>query len=138
MIPHGTKPTRSYSRRNFVMHFQPSSTAGRIASIAFAAAAALSLAPGPAFAQPKSDAQAYPIRPVRIILPNTAGSAMDVVTRRISQRLTEVWGQQVVVDNRAGASGIIGHEIASKGRPTATTSSSPRHPASSSAPSSRK
>jgi tripartite-type tricarboxylate transporter receptor subunit TctC len=97
------------------MHFVPLTTAGRIASVsAFSAAAALSLASGLAFAQPKADAQSFPTRPVRIILPNTAGSAMDVVTRMISQRLTEVWGQQVVVDNRAGASGIIGHEIASK------------------------
>ena len=91
------------------------SAPGRIASIGgLIAAAALSLACGAALAQSKGDSQAYPTRPVRIILPNTAGSAMDVVTRMISQRLTEVWGQQVVVDNRAGASGIIGHEIAAK------------------------
>ncbi len=55
--------------------------------------------------------QAYPVRPIRIIVPNTAGSATDGVTRIVAQRLTETLGQQTVVDNRAGASGIIGHEI---------------------------
>jgi tripartite-type tricarboxylate transporter receptor subunit TctC len=97
------------------MRFAPLCSAARLASIgALATTAVLVLIAAPALAQSKADAQAYPTRPVRIILPNTAGSAMDVVTRMISQRLTEVWGQQVVVDNRAGASGIIGHEIASK------------------------
>jgi tripartite-type tricarboxylate transporter receptor subunit TctC len=51
------------------------------------------------------------VRPIRIIVPNTAGSATDGVTRIIAQRLTDNMGQQTVVDNRAGASGIIGHEI---------------------------
>jgi len=72
-------------------------------------------------AQPQADAQNYPVRPIRIILPNTAGSAMDNVTRMIGQRLTEVWGQQVVVDNRPGAGGIIGHEIAAKAAPDGYT-----------------
>lgn len=66
----------------------------------------------PAMAQ--SQPGNYPLRPVRIIVPNTAGSAMDNVSRMIAQRLTEAWGQQVVVDNRPGAGGIIGHEIAAK------------------------
>ena len=65
-------------------------------------------------AQRQSDPETFPTRPVRIIVPNTAGSAMDVVTRMFSQRFSEIWGQQVVVDNRAGASGIIGGEIAAR------------------------
>jgi tripartite-type tricarboxylate transporter receptor subunit TctC len=76
--------------------------------------AALMLLPSVGLAQRKADVDTYPSRPVRIIVPNTAGSAMDVVTRIFSQRFTEMWGQQVVVDNRAGASGIIGNEIAAK------------------------
>ena len=64
-------------------------------------------------AQP-GDAQPYPVRPIRIIVPNTAGSAMDTVTRMIGQRMTVLWGQQIVVDDRPGASGIIGHELAAK------------------------
>jgi tripartite-type tricarboxylate transporter receptor subunit TctC len=70
-----------------------------------------------AHAQSPSDAQGYPGRPIRIIVANTAGSAMDNVTRMIGQRLTETWGQQVVVDNRPGAGGIIGQEIAAKATP---------------------
>jgi tripartite-type tricarboxylate transporter receptor subunit TctC len=66
-----------------------------------------------ATAQSKTPAQ-YPTHPVRIVMPNTAGSGMDMVTRMIAQRFTEAWGQQVVVDNRPGAAGIIGHEIAAK------------------------
>jgi tripartite-type tricarboxylate transporter receptor subunit TctC len=69
---------------------------------------------GAALAQSKPDPQSYPIRPVRIIVANTAGSGMDNVTRMLGQGLTEMWGQQVVVDNRPGAGGVIGHEIASK------------------------
>ena len=63
----------------------------------------------------------YPVRPIRIIVPNSAGSATDGVTRSIAQRLTETLGQQVVVDNRAGASGIIGHQITMNAAPDGYT-----------------
>ena len=65
--------------------------------------------------------QAYPTRPVRMIVPNQAGSATDTVTRAVSLRLSETWGQQVVVDNRAGASGIIGHELTARAAPDGYT-----------------
>ena len=68
-----------------------------------------------------SSGQGYPVRPIRIIVPNTAGSATDGVTRIIAQRLTETLGQQTVVDNRAGASGIIGHEITKNAAPDGYT-----------------
>ena len=86
-----------------------------------AVVAGLALFCGVALAQPKADPQNYPARPVRIIVPNTPGSATDGVSRMVAQRLTEVWGQQMVVDNRAGASGIIGHEIAAKAAPDGYT-----------------
>ena len=86
-----------------------------------AAAFGLALTCGVALAQPRSDPQSYPVRPVRIIVANTAGSGMDNVTRMIGQGLTEAWGQQVVVDNRPGAGGIIGHEIAAKAAPDGYT-----------------
>ena len=73
------------------------------------------------YGQPRADAQSFPNRPIRIIVPNTAGSAMDNVTRMIGQRLTEAWGQQIVVDDRPGAGGIIGHEIAAKAAPDGYT-----------------
>jgi tripartite-type tricarboxylate transporter receptor subunit TctC len=59
-------------------------------------------------------AQAYPAKPVRIIVPFSPGGATDIVTRLLAQKLTETWGQQVVADNRAGASGNIGGELVAK------------------------
>jgi tripartite-type tricarboxylate transporter receptor subunit TctC len=53
-------------------------------------------------------AQAWPARPVRLIVPTGAGSAPDVVTRILADRLAQAWGQGVVVDNRPGAGGIPG------------------------------
>jgi tripartite-type tricarboxylate transporter receptor subunit TctC len=84
---------------------------------------ALALSSGAALAQLRPDAQGqnYPSRPIRIIVPNTAGSAMDNVTRIIGQRLTESWGQPTVVDDRPGAGGIIGHELAAKAPPDGYT-----------------
>ena len=76
---------------------------------------------GVVLAQPRADLQGYPARPIRIIVPNTAGSAMDNVTRMIAQHLTEKWGQQIVVDDRPGAGGIIGHELAARAAPDGYT-----------------
>lgn len=56
----------------------------------------------------------YPTRPVRIIVPFGAGSATDVVARTVGQNLGEVLGQAMVIDNRAGANGTIGAELAAK------------------------
>ena len=74
----------------------------------------MALLAGVSLAQSGASSQAYPARPIRIIVANTAGSATDIATRLVAQRLTESMGQQTVVDNRAGASGVIGHEIAMK------------------------
>jgi tripartite-type tricarboxylate transporter receptor subunit TctC len=63
----------------------------------------------------------YPARPVRIVVTNTAGSGADVVTRLVGDRLTRAWGQQVVVDNRAGASGNLGAEIVARAAPDGYT-----------------
>ena len=68
-----------------------------------------------------SSGQAYPTRPVRIIVPFSPGGATDVVTRIVSLRLTEVWGQSIVVDNRAGAGGNIGADLAAKATPDGYT-----------------
>ena len=65
--------------------------------------------------------QNYPAKPVRIIVPFAPGGATDIVTRLLAQKLTEVWGQQVVADNRAGAGGNIGGELAAKSAPDGYT-----------------
>ena len=59
-------------------------------------------------------AQDYPARPVRIIVPVAAGGATDILTRALGQRLTAMWGQPVVVDNRPGGGSNIGFEVAAK------------------------
>ena len=59
-------------------------------------------------------AQAYPGKPVRIIVPYSAVGGTDIVARAVGQKLSEAWGQSVIVDNRAGASGMIGAEAVAK------------------------
>jgi tripartite-type tricarboxylate transporter receptor subunit TctC len=59
-------------------------------------------------------AERYPVRPVRLIAPFPAGGGVDIVARQLAQKLSERWGQQVVVDNRTGATGIIGTDLAAK------------------------
>lgn len=71
-----------------------------------------------AHAQP---AQSYPTRPVRFVVPYPPGGTTDIVGRGIAAKLTERWGQQVVVDNRGGASTIIGAEVAAKASPDGYT-----------------
>ena len=67
----------------------------------------------------------YPNRPVRIIVPQTAGGAVDIVARAIAQKLSEAWGQQVIIDNRPGANGIIGIEAVAKSKPDGYTLAAP-------------
>jgi len=55
-----------------------------------------------------ASAQDFPSRPVRMIVPQAAGGGTDVFARALGQRLSERWGQPVIIDNRAGAAGVIG------------------------------
>ena len=66
-------------------------------------------------------AQSYPARPVRLIAPSTPGDAPDVIARLIALRLSPVLGQPVVVENRPGAGGVIGSEVAAKSAPDGYT-----------------
>lgn len=59
-------------------------------------------------------AEPYPQKPVRLIVPFPPGGPVDTTARAIAQRLSETWGQQMLVDNRAGAGGIVGAEIAAR------------------------
>lgn len=65
--------------------------------------------------------QAYPSKPIRMIVPWNPGGTSDTIARILGQKMTETWGQQVVVDTRAGASGIIGTEIAMRAPPDGYT-----------------
>src|SRR5258705_886199 len=62
-------------------------------------------------------AQTYPDKPIRAIVPFAAGGGVDIATRSVGQKLTERWHQQVIVDNRGGANGNIGAEMASRAAP---------------------
>ncbi len=66
-------------------------------------------------------AQDYPTRPVRMVVPFPAGSASDFLARVLGQKLTEAWGQQIVVDNRPGAGGLIGSTVVARTAPDGYT-----------------
>ena len=68
-----------------------------------------------------ASAENYPNRPVRVIVPFAAGGTFDLVARVVSQRLTEMWNQQVVVDNRPGGATIIAAEMTAKATPNGYT-----------------
>ena len=86
-----------------------------IVAASLAQAVALSSAPMAAHAQ------AYPVKPVRIIVSWPPGGSNDVVARVVAQRLTDSLGQQFIVENRAGATGTIGSDIVAKSPPDGYT-----------------
>ena len=65
--------------------------------------------------------QDYPARPIRIVVPSSPGGGTDILARQIAQKLTERWGQQVIVDNRPGAGQMIGIELVAKAAPDGYT-----------------
>ena len=71
--------------------------------------------------QVKDGAQAYPTRPVRLIVPYPPGGGNDTLARLFGQKLTEAWGQQIVIDNRPGAGTIIGTQLAARAAPDGYT-----------------
>lgn len=69
----------------------------------------------------EAGAQAYPMRPVRLIVPFSPGGAADVPARILTQRMSEVLGQQVIIENRPGAGSTIGADVAAKAPPDGYT-----------------
>ncbi len=63
----------------------------------------------------------YPAKPIRMIIANVAGGTSDILARVLGAKLTESWGQQIIVDNRPGASGLIGNELLVKAPPDGYT-----------------
>jgi len=97
-------------------HPEDRHTRGVIAAAAFClAACSVAHAAAPA---PRGD---YPTRPIRYIVPFVAGAGTDITARTVAQKLTEQFGQQVVVDNRPGAAGNIGMELTAKAPPDGYT-----------------
>ena len=87
----------------------------------FVAAGLLAIG-GAGFAAAATDvARDYPNRPIRMIVPNAPGSSVDTLGRIFAQSLTQVSGQQVVIDNRAGAGGVLGMEIGKNANPDGYT-----------------
>jgi tripartite-type tricarboxylate transporter receptor subunit TctC len=69
---------------------------------------------GPALAQGKVAAGDYPARPIRLVVPFPPGGATDILARVTGRRLSEVWGQNVIIDNRPGAGGTLGSTIVAR------------------------
>lgn len=90
----------------------------RLIQISVIVLAAAAVPAGVAFAQ---DAANYPSRPIRMIVPFAPGGGLDISARLIGHKLTEKWGQNIVVDSRPGAATIVGTEIASKAAPDGHT-----------------
>lgn len=88
--------------------------AHRVTRTALAAALALVAAPG-------APAQDYPARPLRIIVPQSAGGSTDLVARPLAKKFSETLGQSVVVDNRPGAGSVIGTDLVAKAAPDGYT-----------------
>jgi tripartite-type tricarboxylate transporter receptor subunit TctC len=86
-----------------------------------AAGAALLSVFASGFVASAARAQAYPSKPIRIVVPTGAGGITDIVARIVGARLSERVGQPVMIDNRPGASGIIGTEVAARAAPDGYT-----------------
>src|SRR6185369_14481327 len=89
------------------MNFSPAHS--RRVALALAASAALALLAGPAAAQ-----STWPTKPVRIVVPFAPGGTTDILARAVAPELSRAFGQQFIVDNRAGAGGNVGAEIVAR------------------------
>ncbi|MDQ6917693.1 MAG: tripartite tricarboxylate transporter substrate-binding protein, partial [Pseudomonadota bacterium] len=70
---------------------------------------------------PQVHAQSWPVKPVRIIVPYPAGGTSDILARTLGQKLSEIWGQAIVVENKPGANGNVGADFVAKASPDGYT-----------------
>ena len=68
-----------------------------------------------------ASAQTYPVKPMRLIVPFAPGGSTDILARMVAQKLTEAWGQQVIVENRPGGGSVIGTDLVAKSAPDGYT-----------------
>jgi tripartite-type tricarboxylate transporter receptor subunit TctC len=68
-----------------------------------------------------ADPGRYPVRPIRIVVPFGPGGPSDILSRAVGQKLSETFGQQVIIDNRGGAAGVVGSELVAKSPPDGYT-----------------
>jgi tripartite-type tricarboxylate transporter receptor subunit TctC len=90
---------------------------GTLAAV-FLAGSLLALAPS---SPTQAQAQAWPVKPIRLVVPYPPGGSTDLLARSMGQKLGEALGQQIIVDNRAGASGMLGSEIVARAAPDGYT-----------------
>jgi tripartite-type tricarboxylate transporter receptor subunit TctC len=74
-----------------------------------------------AYAQSRAPGGTYPNRPIRLVVPFSAGTASDFLARQLAEKMTQSWGQQVVVDNRPSAGGVVAGEIVTGATPDGHT-----------------
>jgi len=89
----------------------------RLLALAFAATVAASLLPQLAYAQAQSPAQAWPNKPIKLIVQFAPGGTTDIIARTMSARLSQELGQPVKVENRSGAAGALDSDAAAKAAP---------------------
>jgi tripartite-type tricarboxylate transporter receptor subunit TctC len=73
------------------------------------------------FCVPCVAAQSFPERPVRVVIPFAPGGGLDILTRQVCKALNDAWKQSIVIDNRAGANGLIGMDIVARAEPNGYT-----------------
>jgi tripartite-type tricarboxylate transporter receptor subunit TctC len=96
-------------------------TEATLRKLLMAAAGAIAVLGGCAVAQGKAQTQDYPTRTITLIVPFPAGGGVDAVGRIVAEKLSAALGQQVIVDNRGGAAGVLGTRVAAKAAPDGYT-----------------
>ena len=103
------------------VHYRAAGTPGSEAIFFCASVCLLFVATNSVFAAQPDPATGYPNRPIRLIVPYPPGGSVDFTGREVAAKLTEAWGQQVVIDNRGGAGSTLGHGLAAKAAPDGYT-----------------